>query len=338
MKKYINVLNVLACIAVVFIHTSEAFWIFSYEPYWLFANIIHCASLFCVPIFFMISGCNLIDYREKYSTIEFFKKRFIKTFIPFAGWSFIALISAIITKKCDISSLSLSYIISIIFNCKYIGIYWFFIALFSVYLCIPAISSIPENKRKKTFLYILIMWFTFNTALPFTSRLLNIEWNNYMKFPLATDYMFYIIAGYYIGNYNIKKYYRYIIYVLGIIGMSANIILTYKYSYEAASVAAPVGDYLSITTLLYSIAVFTLFRYMPEKITCKLNKFCAPISKFTFGVYLSHIYFWFFIKYSNFLNYLNPFVMIFGGIISFTAAIIVTIVMKKIPYIKMFVP
>ncbi len=44
------------------------------------------------------------------------------------------------------------------------------------------------------------------------------------------------------------------------------------------------------------------------------------------------------IKHSSLLNYPNPAIMILGGIISFTAAIIVTIVMKKIPYIKMFVP
>ncbi len=37
MKKYISILNVTACAAVVLIHTDEAFWTFSYAPYWLFA-------------------------------------------------------------------------------------------------------------------------------------------------------------------------------------------------------------------------------------------------------------------------------------------------------------
>ena len=34
--------------------------------------------IFAVPIFFMVSGMNLLDYRKKYSTKVFFKKRFVR--------------------------------------------------------------------------------------------------------------------------------------------------------------------------------------------------------------------------------------------------------------------
>lgn len=149
MKKYINVLNVIACIAVVFIHADEAFWTFSYESYWIFANIVHCVLLFCVPIFFMISGCNIIDYRERYSTKDFAKKRFCKTFIPYIAWSLIALAIRILSKRATISELSFSSILINIFNNKSVSIYWFFIPLFAVYLCIPVISLITPPFVKK---------------------------------------------------------------------------------------------------------------------------------------------------------------------------------------------
>lgn len=341
MKKYINILNVVACIAVVFIHTDEAFWTFSYEPYWIFANILHCALLFCVPIFFMISGCNLIDYRDRYNTREFAEKRFHKTFIPYIAWSFIALALRILHKDITISELSFSSVLTKIFNNEFVSIYWFFIPLFAIYLCIPIISLIApyqKDNHKKAYAYILIMWLIFNCIAPFIFRCFNMQYNSNMNFPLATGYLFYIIAGYYIDNYEIKKYLRYIIYILGVLGLFANIALTHSYSYKTAGISAPVGDYLSITTVFYSIALFTVFRYMPEKVTYFLNKFCEPISKLTFGVYLSHIYFWLAIKYSGLLNYLNPLVIICGGIISFVAAILVTIIMKKIPILNRFVP
>lgn len=334
MKKYISILNVTACAAVVLIHTDEAFWTFSYAPYWLFANFLHCLLLFCVPVFFMISGCNLVNYRNKYSTKEFAKKRFTKTFIPFIGWSFISLIATAIIKTDNSYELSVSSVISGIFNCKYINIYWFFIALFSVYLCIPVISLIPENKRQKAFLYMLSMWLLFNILLPGITKYTFIEWNSNMKFPMVTDYMFYIIAGYYIDNYTIKRHYRYIIYILGTAGLAANIILTYSYSYKSAAVSAPVGDYLSVTTLIYSIAIFTAFKYMPEKATSLLYKLCTPVNNLTFGIYLSHIYFWILIKHSGFFNIFNPVVIIAGAIVTFIAAIILTVIMKRYLILK----
>lgn len=79
---YITLLSVISAIAVVILHTNE-FWIFSTEKYWETANIIECVFYFAVPIFFMISGITLIDYRDRYDTKEFLKRRIKKTVIPF---------------------------------------------------------------------------------------------------------------------------------------------------------------------------------------------------------------------------------------------------------------
>ena len=75
-KIYIQILGVLSCLAVVVLHTTGCFWDFSYERYWLTANLIENLCYFAVPIFFMISGATLMDYRKRYSTEEFFKKDF----------------------------------------------------------------------------------------------------------------------------------------------------------------------------------------------------------------------------------------------------------------------
>ena len=40
----------------------------------------------------MISGATLIDYRERYTTIEFFKKRISKTLLPFLVWSVVGIV------------------------------------------------------------------------------------------------------------------------------------------------------------------------------------------------------------------------------------------------------
>lgn len=88
-KIYIQILGVIACLAVVAMHVNGCFWQFSYDRYWITANIIECICYFAVPIFFMISGATLLNYRKRYTTAVFFKKRFGKTLVPFLIWSVI---------------------------------------------------------------------------------------------------------------------------------------------------------------------------------------------------------------------------------------------------------
>ena len=40
----------------------------------------------------MISGATLFDYRERYQTGAYFKKRFLKTGLPFITWTLINLV------------------------------------------------------------------------------------------------------------------------------------------------------------------------------------------------------------------------------------------------------
>lgn len=67
-KIYIQILGVIACLAVVAMHVNGCFWQFSYDRYWITANIIECICYFAVPIFFMISGATLLNYRKRYTT------------------------------------------------------------------------------------------------------------------------------------------------------------------------------------------------------------------------------------------------------------------------------
>ena len=72
--EYISILNVISAFAVIMLHTNGCFWDFSYERYWFTANIIEPVMYFAVPVFFMITGATLLDYKDRYSTEEFFLK------------------------------------------------------------------------------------------------------------------------------------------------------------------------------------------------------------------------------------------------------------------------
>lgn len=77
---YFDVLNILACICVIWLHCNSV--LYSYDPgagLWRLSLFVQVICHFAVPAFFMISGANLMNYREKYSTAEFIKRRFLRT-------------------------------------------------------------------------------------------------------------------------------------------------------------------------------------------------------------------------------------------------------------------
>ena len=89
---YFDLLNICAALAVVFLHCNGNVHVFSDSLAWKQALIIEVCMYWAVPIFFMLSGANLMGYREKYSTPVFFKKRILRTAIPFLAWSLICAI------------------------------------------------------------------------------------------------------------------------------------------------------------------------------------------------------------------------------------------------------
>ena len=65
---YFDVLNIMACYGVVWLHCSGDAFTFRLDKYWLMSLAIQVAAHWAVPVFFMLTGANLMGYREKYST------------------------------------------------------------------------------------------------------------------------------------------------------------------------------------------------------------------------------------------------------------------------------
>ena len=201
---YITLLSVISAVAVVFLHTNRCFWDFKSDAdYWFSANIIECLFYFAVPIFFMISGATLIDYRERYSTKEYFIKRIKKTVIPFIVWSIVILIYDIfIEKTVNTGDLNFRYIVG-----KFLypgGVYWFFAPLFIAYCIIPLLSLVPKEKRKSIFLYLALLSFISNSVIPFIQN--SVYFFNFKNpFIVGGEYTFYVLAGYWLRNFKLDK-------------------------------------------------------------------------------------------------------------------------------------
>lgn len=83
---YFDLLNICAALAVVFLHCNGNVHVFSDSLAWKQALIIEVCMYWAVPIFFMLSGANLMGYRENIPHPSFLRKGYyVRRFLFWHG-------------------------------------------------------------------------------------------------------------------------------------------------------------------------------------------------------------------------------------------------------------
>lgn len=348
-KKYIlyfDLLNIFACFAVVALHVNGAVHTFAKTRNWVSCMFIEALFYFAVPVFFMLTGATLMNYRKRYDTGAFFKKRIFKTFVPFMIWSIIGICWSIFyTKGMKISDINTpAKFISAVINCKGMGIYWFFPALFSVYLTIPLFSLVDEDKRigkKGIFTYLILVYIMLNVLLPFVCRLTGIQWNSALNAVSCGGYVVWFLIGYLLANTDINKKFRILIYILGLIGFFMYFYLTVQNSFKTGKFDKTYAGYMNIPAMLMGTAVFVFFKYGKWNFIDKHEKavrFVRNLSSASFGVYLIHYYLKDFSIRHFGIDPRNTLYRIVGTFIIYGLSVIIVRVIQKIPVIRKMVP
>lgn len=336
-KNYISILNVLACIGVVILHTFETGY--TSDANFVFEVLIRAIAYCAVPVFFMITGATLIDYRERYDTKTFFKKRLLKVIIPLIIWSIIYFIINFFKGKFSINDLSFKFVFEYFFLVKTNPIFWFFVVIIGIYLAIPVISLITQESRRKAFLYIIIITFVFNQFLPDLLYHLNLNYNYDLKFPLTySGWISFIFIGYYIDKYEIVKKHRVIIYVLGIIGFLTMVVPTIFISYHKNESCSWFDEYYDAPCVLYSASVFLFFKSKinNNQIVTKIMPFFNFVAPTTLGIYVLHIAIRDFLRYFYTYSYFGMNLVLTLSIL--TICFIVVKIVQKIPGLRHIFP
>ncbi len=348
-KKYIlyfDLLNIFACFAVVALHVNGAVHTFAKTRNWVSCMFIEALFYFAVPVFFMLTGATLMNYRKRYDTGAFFKKRIFKTFVPFIIWSIIGICwSVFYTKGMKISDINTpAKFISAVINCKGMGIYWFFPALFSVYLTIPLFSLVDEDKRigkKGIFTYLILVYIVLNVLLPFVCRLTGIQWNSALNAVSCGGYVVWFLIGYLLANTDINKKFRILIYILGLIGFFMYFYLTVQNSFKTGRFDKTYAGYMNIPAIFMGTAVFVLFKYGKWNLIEKHEKavrLVRNLSSASFGVYLIHYYLKDFSIRHFGIDPRSTLYRIAGTFIIYGLSVIIVRVIQKIPVIRKMVP
>ena len=283
MKKqlWISVLTALSCLAVVYLHVNHVFWSHPKGHLWVSSNIIECVFYFAVPVFLMISGYTLLDYRDRYDTKIFIKNRMIRAIIPFFFWS--SIFFFIYGKKDFFTS---------IMNIKVESIYNFFPGLFACYLAIIFLSLI-ENK-KKVFGWLFLWCFISYSIIPFLNKCGILHISNVWKNPIGCSYLLFIFLGYILGQTKFSKKQRFLLYILGLIGLGFHIIGTHLATPTHGRINLLFKGYENWPCILYSTAIFIYFMYSDWTFITKnniLTKLLETIVSCSLGIYVLHGYF-----------------------------------------------
>ena len=226
---YFDILNIIAIISVVAMHCNGIVHTYSKARAWSTSLIVDCVCYFAVPIFLMISGANLLNYRTKYDTKTFFKKRFTKVLIPGLFWIIVMTLWKLHLGYIEIHSFS--GLIDIIINNKEESTYYFIWDILGIYLTIPLFSKIitSEEEDKKLLWYIVIVFFVFNSLLPYILSVMGINYNYSFSLQIGSLSIF-VLLGYLLANTNIEKKKRIILYIMAVLGVSFRYFMTYYFS------------------------------------------------------------------------------------------------------------
>ena len=288
----LDLISVISAFAVTFLHANNCYWTFSStERYWITANIIENLFYFAVPLFLMISGVTLLDYRNKYSTKEFIKKRIKKVLIPYIIWSLIGIfwVYILFPEKYGVDNLSVKHIINMLLNGNGIRYFWFFIPLFMIYFSIPFISEICSDHRIKLFSGYIFLFLVMNGTLPLLDSLFNLglyfeKW----RVPVISGYLVYPLAGYVIYNIKFSKYQKTIILSVGFLALVVMTAGTYYESLRINEINNIFKGDQNLPCLLYSFAMFLLLKEIFIKFSnnTKVLKIISFLRPYTFSVYL----------------------------------------------------
>ncbi|NMN00825.1 acyltransferase [Bifidobacterium sp. DSM 109958] len=300
---FADVLNIVSCIAVVALHISVD--VFNPRPTqdWINSATMQAFNIFAIPIFFMISGMNLLAYRQKYDTWTFFRKRVWRT-----GK---ALLAGSIVCYLIYSSFPQSFYAADRFTTRSVidfakrfltndinDTYWFFYDIIYLYMLTPILSWLAE--KKETLEYVIVVCFVVSVLFPFASwlGLSPKAYSTLFAWHLFTTPVLFFVGGYYIHRFGVFDRVPAWVSALVFLGMGATMAFVSVWSNHYGNLGPdrPYNSYvISAGSLFAVIQAFSLFLFLRalEPLLRRLpnvaKRCIKALSGLSLGVYLYHV-------------------------------------------------
>ncbi|MDD3337958.1 MAG: acyltransferase family protein [Lachnospiraceae bacterium] len=339
---YMDVLTVISCFAVICLHTANYVWDFHVSSNWFFAMFIQAAFHWPVPVFIMLSAANLLNYRDKYTTKEFFKKRMLRTFVPFVIWSAIALVYTIFMQNWEYKGIR--DMIQAFMSGNIWSTYWYFYTLFPLYLMFPVLGKLFKAENKKILWYWFCLAFFFNAIIPNISYYTDIHLNGSLTPAITLGYLGYVVLGWLLANTKVKDKILVPVVIVAVLGAIGMFFGTYHVNldhYKPGEFDRSYLSYLGVATYAMAAAVFLVVKRIPWDRFIKAQwsrSLLVLLSRVSLGVYLVHYFVINFFK--NHIPYSETSIryMVLMPFVVYAVSVCIVIVVRKIPVVKHIFP
>ena len=327
---YFDILNVIACFCVVCMHCNGWIHLFIKDDLWAARVLIEVVCYFAVPVFFMLSGATLLNYRQRYSTTEFYKKRFIRTVIPYLFWGIIFYIIYLLRGNTPFGWKETI----IRFSTGEIPytFYWFFIPLFLLYIFMPFFSLMVEKLNRSQLLFLCLLLFVFQSVIPTISSVATL--NLSFQIPIA-GYAIFMFLGYLLACNDYESKNR-SFWSLSIVCFLL-LVCRYYLVYQLNEKSEPLFSYFGLYSILPSIWVFLFIKRISKPL--QLERFSNTwrfLASKSYGVYLLHAFF--IVVLEQFIPMNSLLFMTLGVIIIYLSAILVTYLLQQNRYTANLLP
>lgn len=347
---YIDLIRIISCIFVVFIHVSAMEWntlaVTGIE--WNVANIYNCIGMNGVPLFFMISGALMLSNDYQITTkklfvnkigkllLAYFLTMFFYNVVPFLkGWI-----------PWEWRMIRDSLIEGTIYGT---GIYhmWFIPVLLVLYMLVPVLKE--AFAKKKICEYYLLLFGVIGIVLP-TLQLIGLPmplkrffsfYQGKLSLFMVTGYIGYFVLGHYLHTF-VGKLNKKIKITVGVVTLLASLFTIAGCAFDAGRInlaSTLFNTPFTINVFLSCSGIYLLCKELKEeKVSDKCKKVLRNFSGYTLGIYLIHPFV--LDLFAPFLAEMKNYIPIYFLCIIFRILIVtafstaIIFVLKKIPGIK----
>jgi surface polysaccharide O-acyltransferase-like enzyme len=335
---YLDVLRILATFAVVIIHNTTYINYGAVQTInWWAADVLNSLCRWSVPVFFMISGATLLTFPQRYSTPEFYRKRFVKVVVPFLIWTVIYLVWGVQVHTFDLTGPRDLYARTI--GGPAFPHLWFFYVLFGLYLVTPILAVVVSAGTRPLVYGLITLCFLQNALFPLSLRFLGVGVG--FSIPLAAPFLGYYLLGWTLKDLRPGRLTVLTVSLVAALGIAVTVVTSYYLSVGASVPDVFYMTYESVATYAGAVAVFVIARAVPWEHILRDPRSRATVTQvagMTFGVYLVHILVrYYLMQWTGAQEYKVVF-MTLGSVVVFAASVAVVAVLRRIPVVRVAVP
>lgn len=278
----ISYLRIIATASVIWLHTAGTIITSGTqldEHSKMFILSLQSIMSWAVPVFFMITGCLLLQPEKEITAVQCVRKYALRALLALFifGIPFAMLILVFESRAINLQ-IVLKSITAVLTGDSFAHL-WYLYTLIGIYLILPVLRSFVKNSSGKDMIIVTAALFVMNFIVPFISTITGLS----LDFSIPFTYpIFYMLAGYYISAKKPRLLHNTKINILLLAVLTASTVIS-VYNDE-------IGDFLhnSVLTALKAILIFSCFTIPVWNGSGKHSDIIWKIDRLCFGAYLIH--------------------------------------------------